>query len=118
MGRRAANFALVTLACLAGARLGLWFVPFAAGVLETVVRPRPGRVLTAAAGAVAGWALALWIMALSSLPVGATARAIAALAGLPPYAAVTVAVTLLVAALQALTGAWLGRAVFPRRAPS
>jgi acyl-homoserine lactone acylase PvdQ len=75
-------------------------------------------VFAAAAGAVAGWALALWIMALSSLPVGATARAIAALAGLPPYAAVTVAVTLLVAALQALTGAWLGRTAFPRRAPS
>ena len=40
----------------------------------------------------------LWLMALRGLPVGATARAIAALAGLPPYAAVAVAVTLLLAA--------------------
>jgi hypothetical protein len=57
-------------------------------------------------------------MALSSLPTGATARAIAALAGLPPYAAVAVAVTLLLAALQVLAGAWLARAVFPAKRPA
>ena len=72
-------------------------------------------MLVTAAGAVAGWALALWLMALDGLPVGATARTISALAGLPPYAAVVVAVTLLLAALQALAGIWLARAVFPRQ---
>jgi hypothetical protein len=41
----------------------------------------------------------------------ATARAIAAFAGLPPYAAVIIVVTLLLAAAQALAGAWLARAV-------
>jgi hypothetical protein len=55
-------------------------------------------------------------MALTSLPVGATARAIAGLAGLPPYAGVTVAVTLLLAALQVLVGAWLARAALYRGA--
>ena len=65
--------------------------------------------------AVAGWALPLWILALRGLPAGATAtRAIAALAGIPPYAAVAIAVTLLLAALQTLAGA-LAR---PRLRPS
>ena len=59
--------------------------------------------------------LPLWTMALSSLPVGATGRVIAALAGLPPYAAVAVAVTLLLAVAQVLAGAWLARAVLPAR---
>jgi hypothetical protein len=102
-----------------GAYLGAWWVPFpvgvAVGALGAAGRPRRGGVLAAVAGAVLGWALPLWVMALSSLPAGATARTIAALAGLPPYAAVAVAVTLLLAALQVLAGAWLARAVFPRR---
>jgi hypothetical protein len=55
------------------------------------------------------------VLALRGLPVGATARAIAALAGLPPYAGVTIVVTLLLAGLQALAGAWLARALLPRR---
>jgi hypothetical protein len=62
-----------------------------------------------AAGAVAGWAVSLWVIAWEGQPAGAAARAIAALSGLPPYAAVTVAVTL----LQALAGGWL----VPRRLP-
>ena len=48
---------------------------------------------------------------------GATARAIASLAGLPPHAAVTIVATLLLATLQALAGAWLTRALLPRRRP-
>jgi hypothetical protein len=71
--------------------------------------------INAGDGAVAGWALPLWIPALRGLPAGATARAIAALAGIPPYAAVAVVVTLLLAALQTLAGAWLARALVPRR---
>jgi hypothetical protein len=114
--RFAAGFLVVLLFCLSGAYLGLWFVPFVLGVLAGVFASRAGgAVLNVTAAAVAGWAIALWIMALNHLPVGATARTIAALAGLPPYAAVMVAVTLLLAALQALTGNWLARAVFPRQ---
>jgi hypothetical protein len=39
---------------------------------------------------------------------------IAALVGLPAYAAVGIAVTLLVAVIQVLAGTWLGRALTPR----
>jgi hypothetical protein len=103
------------------AHQGLWWMPFLAGVLAGLVPLRwpdlrPGRVVLATLlGAVAGWALPLWILALAGYPAGATARVIAALAGLPPYALVTVVVTLLLAALQVLAGAWLARAVTPRR---
>jgi len=94
---------------------GAWFVPFAAGVAAGVASLRWRRmVLLAVAGAVAGWVLPLWVMALRGLPAGATARAIAGLAGLPPYAGVTIAATLLLAALQVLAGAWLARALLPR----
>jgi hypothetical protein len=40
-------------------------------------------------------------------------RSIAALAGLPASAAVAIAVTLLVAVVQAAAGLWLGRALAP-----
>ena len=94
---------------------GAWFVPFIAGVGAGVASLRWRRmVLLAAAAAVVGWAIPLWVLALRGLPVGATARTIASLAGLPPYAPVTVVVTLLLAALQAFAGAWLARALLPR----
>jgi hypothetical protein len=102
--------------CLTSAEAGIWYMPFALGVMAGAGwRSSRAAGLVAAACAVAGWAIALWIMALHGLPVGATARTIAALAGLPPYAAVAIAVTLLLAALQALAGSWLARAVFPRQ---
>ena len=116
MVKRLAVFAVVTVVVAGTAAAGLWFVPFAAGVAAGLASlRRPGVVPAAALGAVAGWALPLWILALRGLPAGATARAIAALAGIPPYAAVAVAVTLLLAALLTLAGAWLARAFFPRR---
>lgn len=122
MVRRLAALAIALAASSLGAYLGAWWVPFPAGVAVglPVVAGRVGRggLLAATAGAVLGWALPLWMMALSSLPAGATARAIAALAGLPPYAAVAVAVTLLLAALQVLVGAWLARTVFPAARPA
>ena len=107
-------------ACALGAWLGAWWVPFLVGVGAGLLRkagtrlPR-GMLWPAVIGAILGWALMLWIMALASLPVGATARVIAALGGLPPYAGVAVAVTLLLAALQVLVGAWLARAMIPSR---
>ena len=115
MVRRLAVFAVVAAVVAATAAAGLWFVPFVAGVAAGLLSLRRPRVVPAAAlGAVAGWALPLWILALRGLPAGATARAIAALAGIPPYAAVAVVVTLLLAALQTLAGAWLARALAPR----
>jgi hypothetical protein len=116
MVKRLAVFAVVTVVVAGTAAAGLWFVPFVAGVAAGLASlRRPGVVPAAALGAVAGWALPLWILALRGLPTGATARAIAAFAGIPPYAAVAVVVTLLLAGLQTLVGAWLARALAPRR---
>ena len=107
---------LLAVVVAATAWAGAWFVPFIAGVGAGVASLRWRRmVLLAAAASVAGWAIPLWVQALGGLPVGATARAIAGLGGLPPYAGVTIVLTLLLAALQALAGAWLARALLPRR---
>jgi hypothetical protein len=100
------------------ALLGWWFVPFLAGVAVGLAsrRARAGlrvALLAGAAVASAGWGAALWWSVLHGLPVGATARVIAALAGLPPFAAVAVAVTLCVAVIQAAAGVWLARALIP-----
>jgi hypothetical protein len=116
------------LACVAGVLLiaagalqGLWFLPFLAG-LATGVAARHGHLRlrvtlpAAAAMAAAGWGAALWWLVLRGLPDGAVAREVAALAGLPPYAAVTVVAVLLVAVIQALAGLWLGRALAPGQA--
>jgi hypothetical protein len=105
----------------AGALQGLWFLPFLAG-LATGVAARHGHLRlrvtlpAAAAMAAAGWGAALWWLVLRGLPDGAVAREVAALAGLPPYAAVTVVAVLLVAVIQALAGLWLGRALAPGQA--
>jgi hypothetical protein len=100
-----------------GAWLGAWWVPFLVGLAAGALgRARArGAVLPAVAGAVLGWAIPLWALALDGQPVGATAKVIAGLAGLPPYPWVTVTVVLLLAALQVLAGAWLARGVIPRR---
>jgi hypothetical protein len=115
-------FAVVAIAVAGLAEAGAWWAPFAAGVYAGLASLRWRRVvLVTVAGSVVGWALPLCILALLGYPSGATARAIAAFAGLPPYAAVIVVVTLLLAAVQALAGAWLARAisraVVPARRP-
>jgi hypothetical protein len=104
-----------------GALIGLWFTPFAVGLLAGLANRIGGwraRVMMVAvsAMAIAGWGVPLWWPTLHGQPVGATARVIAALGHLPAYAFVGVAVTLLVAVLQALAGLWLGRALTPRPA--
>jgi hypothetical protein len=117
VARRLLLFAGVAAVTALTAWAGLWFVPFVAGVAAGAASLRWRRiVLVTVAGAVAGWALPLWILALRGQPAGAAARTIAALAGLPPHAFVTVVVTLLLAALQVWVGAWLARALTPRPA--
>jgi hypothetical protein len=95
-----------------GARFGLWFLPFVAGIAAGAgpwrARPALGLVVLAVA---AGWSAAFWWPATSGAPMGATARAVAALAGLPPYAAVGAAAPLLVGIGQAVVAFWLARAV-------
>ena len=95
-----------------GAGLGWWFLPFAAGIAAGAgpwrASPALGLVVLAV---VVGWGAALWWPALSGAPAGATARVIAALAGLPPHAAVGVAATVGIGILQALVAFWLARAL-------
>jgi hypothetical protein len=122
---RAAVLVLAAACCAVTAWLGAWWVPFAAGVGVGLLgrglpgrggpRPRRGCVLPAAAGAAGGWLIVLWLLALDGQPVGATARTVAALAGLPAHAWLAVTVVALLAVLQTLAGAWLARAVIPRR---
>ncbi len=115
-------FALLSIAVIAGgALLGLWFLPFVVGLATGVVmrwgwwrlRVTVPAVLVMAC---AGWGLALWIMAARGQAVGPTARTIASLAGFPDIAALAIASTLGVSALQGLAGLWLGRAAAPRPA--
>jgi len=114
----AAAFVVLAILVAATAKAGAWFVPFIVGAGAGVASLRWRRmVLLAVLASVAGWAVPLWLLALDGLPAGATARVIASLAGLPPYAAVTIVATLLLAAIQALAGAWLTRALLPRRRP-
>jgi hypothetical protein len=99
----------------AGSAAGLWYLPFAAGLAAGICTrlTRAGR-LAAVGYAVAsslGWPAVLLWRALAGQPIGATARAAAGLAGLPPLAALTIAVTVLIALLQSLAGAWLARSV-------
>jgi len=95
-----------------GARFGLWFLPFVAGLAAGAARWRARSALALVVVAVAvGWGAALWWPALSGAPEGATARAVAALVGLPPYAGVGVAGTLLIGIVQGLAALWLSRAV-------
>jgi hypothetical protein len=105
-----------------GALAGLWYLPFLAG-LAAGLAAHPGRLRlrtalpAVVAVAAAGWGAALgWLTLRDGLPEPSVARTIATLAGLPAHAAVGIAVTLLVAAIQAVVGLWLGRALAPGHA--
>ena len=103
--------ALAALLGLAAA-YGWWFLPFVAGIAAGAGPWRARRAVGSVVLAVCvGWGAALWWPAASGAPVGATARVVAALAGLPPYSAVGVAGPLLIGVLQALAACWLARAV-------
>jgi hypothetical protein len=102
-----------------GALAGLWYLPFLAG-LATGVVARYGRLRLRVSlpaiviVAAVGWGAAVaWLALRDGLPEVAVAKSIAALAGLPASAAVAIAVTLLVAVVQAAAGLWLGRALAP-----
>ncbi|HEX8007115.1 MAG TPA: hypothetical protein VF482_11875 [Trebonia sp.] len=114
---RAAAFVVATAVIAASAEAGAWFLPFAAGVCAGLLSRFLGLracLLTVLAASLLGWVTPLWWQAMSGAPVGGVARTVAALAGLPAHAPVTVGATLLVAAAQALCGLWLVRALTPR----
>ncbi len=101
--------------------VGWWFVPFVAGLAAGLANRVAGwhtrtALVAVAAMAVAGWGIPLWWHVLDGQAYGATAAHIAVTNGLPRSAAAGVALTLLVAAVQAVVGYWLGRAVTPRPA--
>lgn len=102
----------------ASTMIGWWFMPFAAGLGGGLANRIGGwrnkvAVPAVAVMALAGWGIPAGRQMLHGMPFGAVARE-AALAGLPRYAAVGIALTLLVAVAQAVVGYWLGRALTPR----
>lgn len=102
--------------------VGWWFAPFAVGLLAGLAN-WIGRwslrvaIPAVAAMAAVGWGLPLAWSALSGEPYVSLARVIAAVLGLPVWAAAGFAATVVVAVCQGLAGYWLGRALTPRPAP-
>jgi hypothetical protein len=99
----------------AGALAGIWFGPLLVGVLAGACFPWTRAGVTAPLGAacaaaIGGWSVPLVVRAGQGQPVAATAREVAALAGLPAYAALVISLSLVVAVLQASAGFWVGRA--------
>jgi hypothetical protein len=110
-----------SLLIVGGAAAGWWFAPFLVGVLAGLANWIGAWCLRVALPAVAVMAAAGWGAPLAWAEVrgqhdGAAARVIAAAIGLPASAAITIAVTALVAVAQVLAGYWLGRALTPRSA--
>ena len=107
-----------TLIIAGAAELGLWFAPFVAGLAVGLLARRGWRsrhtLPAVLAMALLGWGVPLyWPAVVQGQPAGATARVIAALAGVPPHAVFGVVFTLLVAMLQAVIGLWLDRTAQP-----
>ena len=105
-----------------GSAAGLWYLPFAAGLLLGAATRlgRPGFVISAAGVLLLGplpWGAVLTVLTFRGAAIGATARIAAAIAGLPPSAMLIIVLTLLLALLQTATGLWLGRAVTPSNWP-
>jgi hypothetical protein len=99
-----------------GTAAELWFAPFAFGAfLGAVGMVRGLRSRTAlwcaAAAAPLGWSVPLLERAAAGEAVVSTARVAGAMAGLPAVGWLFIVVTLLVAGLQGMMGAWLGRSL-------
>jgi hypothetical protein len=106
-----------------GAIEALWYISLIIGVIAGVAARFGQWRLRVMAPAVvvmcaAGWGAALIVPAVRGLPIGATARTIAGVAGLPPMLVVGVGITLAVSVVQGLAGLWLGRALTPYPARS
>ena len=122
LGKRGSRWWLVSCAAAAAvlgldaSLFGLWWLPFVAGLVAGASSWRVRSALLWVVVAVGvGWGVALWWPALTgNAPAGATARVVAAIAGLPAFAGVGVAGTLLVGALQGVVAVWLTRALRPR----
>jgi hypothetical protein len=105
-----------SLLIVGAAAAGWWFAPFVVGGLAGVanrIGAWPARVAVAAVAVMAavGWGIPLAWAALHGAPDSAMARLIAGMLGLPASAVVGFALTAAVAAVQAVVGYWLGRAL-------
>lgn len=100
----------------AGTTFGLWFAPLVIGLLVGVGTCLRGTRWPAAYGtgvaiAVVGWLLPLALRAADGQPVLDAADTTADLAGFAGAGIVVLLATVLIAALQAIVGTWLGRAM-------
>jgi len=103
----------------AGTAFGLVFAPLLAGLgfgLANRAGSWPPRVAlpVVAVMAAAGWILPFWVGGSLANPGGGLARAVATLTALPVDAAAVVAVTTLIAVIQALAGYVLSTVITPR----
>lgn len=91
---------------------GLWWAPLLAGfVIGVILRGARAIVTTAGLVAVLGWALPLAWQALHS-PIGKVATVVAGILGLgTTRGPVVIVVTLAMALLLGLAGAWVGAAL-------
>lgn len=95
----------------AGSLAGLWWVATPTGLAIGLLVPRTGTALVVAAVVgVLGWGIPLAVQALS-VPIGRTAAVVAGIMGLGSNGAIVVVVTLVVALLFAIAGAWVGSAI-------
>jgi hypothetical protein len=96
------------LLCAVAAYLGIWWLPVAVGGALGLIFGRRGLWPAALAGAI-GWALALvWMQVHAAIwPV---AGVLSGILGLGNNGAIGMAVTLLLAALLGVCGAWVGTA--------
>ena len=113
-------FSAVAAAGGGGAVVGLYFIPFLAGLVAGLVARWGGwrfraAVTAAVAVAVVGWGIPLAWQAWRGAP-GRKAAGVAGLLGLPAHGASGTIAVLLAGVLQALAGVWLGRLLEARRA--
>ena len=101
---------LAALAALAAVLLGLWWAPFAIGVIAGAVVARARIAIPA--GAAVG--LLSWLVPLAvahgRYGLGPTASALAAIMGFDHQPLVPIVLTFAVGTLLGVTGAWLGSA--------
>lgn len=101
---------IAALIALALVLLGYWWAPFAVSLVTGAIAGRARVALAAGAGiGLISWLIPLAV-AHTRYGLGPTATALAAIMGFDRKAAVPLILTLLVATLLGLTGAWLGSA--------
>ncbi len=96
----------------AGATVGLWWAPLLVGfVIGIILRGGQAIVATTGLAAILGWALPLAWQALQS-PIGTVATVVAGILGLGATSGpIVIVVTLVLALLLGLAGAWVGAAL-------